>query len=154
MDKIDSTEKIKRHQDGYINFTDTNALEEFYHKSFLDLVCETWHMGDTFLPTEKIARPLALKNPFIVYGPKHFLSNLRRLGFKTFGNYWSEEYDRCEGSERINMIKSQIDFLSGKSIDQLQTMLKDMDEVLEHNQKLYQNIKLDSINTEFSCRLT
>ena len=135
---IESTENIERHHYGYINFTDTNALEEFYHKAFLDLVCETWHMGDTFLPTEKIARPLALKNPFMVYGAKHFLGNLRRLGFKTFGDYWSEEYDQCEGAERINKIKSQIDMLAGKSIDQLQTMLKDMDDILEHNQKLYQ----------------
>lgn len=151
---IDTTEKIQKHHDGYINFTDTNALEEFYHKSFCDLVCETWHMGDTFLPTEKIARPLALKNPFIVYGPKHFLRNLRRLGFKTFGNYWSEDYDQCEGAERISLIKSQIDFLADKSIDQLQTMLSDMADVLEHNKQLYQNIELESINTEFSCRLT
>jgi len=111
-------------------------------------------MGDTFLPTEKIARPLALKNPFIVYGPKHFLRNLRRLGFKTFGNYWSEDYDQCEGAERISLIKSQIDFLADKSIDQLQTMLSDMADVLEYNKQLYQNIKLESINTEFSCRLT
>ena len=151
---IDTTEKIQRHHGGYINFTDTNALEEFYHKSFLDLVCETWHMGDTFLPTEKIARPLALKNPFMVYGPKNFLRNLRRLGFETFGNYWSEEYDRFEGKERINLIKSQIDLLADHSIDQLQTLLNEMNDVLEHNKKLYQSMKLEHFNTEFSCRLT
>ena len=82
------------------------------------------------------------------------MKNLRRLGFKTFGNYWSEDYDECEGAERINMIKSQIDFLSGKSKDELQKLLDDMESVLEYNRDVYQNIKLDSINTEFSCRLT
>lgn len=151
---VDSKELIERHHFGYVNYTDTNALEEFYHRAFLDIVCETWHLGDTFLPTEKIARPLALKNPFIVYGPKHFMKNLRRLGFKTFGNYWSEDYDECEGAERINMMKSQIDLLSGKSKDELQKLLDDMESVLDHNRDVYQNIKLDSINTEFSCRLT
>jgi len=148
---VESTETIQKHQNGYIDYEDTNALEEFYHQSFLDLVCETWHMGDTFLPTEKIARPLSLKNPFMVYGPRYFLKNLKRLGFKTFGDYWSEDYDRYEGIERINMIKTQIDLISKQSLDELQVMLGDMDHVLEHNHKLYQKITLDAINTEFCC---
>ena len=151
---IDSEEKISRHEDGYINFTDTDPLVKFYHRSFLDCVCETWHMGDTFLPTEKIARPLALKNPFIVYGPRHFLKNLRRLGFKTFGNYWSEDYDLHEGIERINLIKKQLISLSDRPLDELKKMYKDMAGVLNHNQKIYQRITLDNINTEFSSRLT
>ena len=151
---VNSNENIKRHSDGYINFTDTNALVEFYQKGFLDCVCETWHSGDTFLPTEKIARPLALKNPFIVFGPRHFLMNLRRMGFKTFNNYWSEEYDNHEGIERINLIKKQLVSISEKTLDELKTLQNDMGGILDHNQKLYQNITLDSINTEFSSRLT
>ena len=151
---VDSKEKIDRHQHGYINFTDTNALEQFYNKAFLDVVCETWHMGDTFLPTEKIARPLAFKNPFVLYGAKHFLRNLRRLGFKTFSNYWSEDYDDHEGAERIKLIKKQIDLFAGKSKDELRNLYNDIEHVLEHNQKLYQTITLDAINIEFSSRLT
>jgi hypothetical protein len=151
---VDSKEQIDRHQYGYINFTDTNALEEFYHTAFLDIVCETWHMGNTFLPTEKIARPLALKNPFVLYGPKHFLRNLRRLGFKTFGNYWSEEYDNHAGVERIKLITKQIDSFANESETELEKLYKTLEPVLEHNQKLYQTITLDAINTEFSSRLT
>ena len=151
---IDSDEIIERHANGFINFVDTNPLQKFYHKAFIDIVCETWHMGETFMPTEKIARPLAMKNPFLVYGPKHFLRNLRRLGFKTFNDYWSEDYDNYQGLQRIDLIKSQMDRLSGLSMSQLQSMLAEMENVLEHNRTLYQNIKLDHINKEFSCRLT
>ena len=32
-------------------------------------------------------------NPFIVLGPKGYLHNLKRLGFKTFGTFWNESYD-------------------------------------------------------------
>ena len=62
--------------------------------------------------------------------------------------------DILKGAEMINMMKLQIDLLSGKSKDELQKLLDDMESVLDHNRDVYQNIKLDSINTEFSCRLT
>ncbi len=39
-------------------------------------------------------------------------------------------------------IKSQIDWLSGKSMEQLNALLKDMNNILVHNQKLYTDIEL------------
>lgn len=43
--------------------------------------------------SEKISLPILGKKPFVVSGDKGFLKELRRLGFKTFHDFWPEDYD-------------------------------------------------------------
>lgn len=134
-----NTDENKDHP-GYIDWKFTSPLLPFYNTAFVDLVCETWHEGHTFMPTEKIARPLITKNPFIVYGPKHFLKNLRQLGFKTFDDFWSESYDNDSGTERINKIKIILDQIINMSMQQLTKLYQDMLPTLEHNLTVYNNM--------------
>ena len=133
--KIDTNES-KQHL-GYIDWKETNALLPFYDSAFIDMVCETWHEGNTFMPTEKIGRPLACKNPFLVYGPINFLSNLKKLGFKTFDHFWSETYDSMQGKERLHELKRIIDIIMSMEIKQLDQMYQKMLPILEHNYKVY-----------------
>lgn len=43
--------------------------------------------------TEKLVKPLASCNPFILFGNAHVLAALRRMGFETFGDVLDESYD-------------------------------------------------------------
>jgi len=113
-------------------------LLPYYNEIFLDVVCETWHEGQCFLPNEKMARSLISKTPFIVYGSKNFLKNLKKIGFKTFDKWWPENYDTLDSVRRIQSMLKIIDIISEKSIDELNQMYVEMTEILEHN---YNTIK-------------
>lgn len=106
---------------------------KFYKNIFLDVVCETYFTGNTFFPTEKTVRPLVTKTPFLVFGPIGYLANLRKLGFKTFGDFWCEEYDKYDSIYRAQEMVKIIEDLSKLSTEQLETMYTDMLPILEHN---------------------
>ena len=110
----------------------------YYNSIFMDVVCETWHEGQCFLPNEKTGRPIIARTPFIAYAGKDFLKNLKKLGFKTFDRWWSEEYDKHEGVQRIQYMLKEIKVISGYPVDRLQEIQQQMMPVLEHN---YQTIK-------------
>lgn len=122
---------------GYINFDQSWNINTVYEKIFLDVVCETWHIGKTFYPTEKIARALICRTPFLVYGGKDFLSNLRRFGFRTFEQFWDESYDAYSGVDRIIKIQTILKTIANKTISELESMLKQMKNILDHNVEVY-----------------
>jgi hypothetical protein len=112
----------------------------YYNRIFLDIVCETWHEGECFLPNEKTGRPIIAKTPFIAYAGRGFLGNLKKIGFKTFDKWWSEEYDNYEGVQRIQRMLLQIKNISSQPIENLYRMYNDMQPVLEHNYKLIKTL--------------
>jgi hypothetical protein len=111
-----------------------------YQNFFLEIVCESYYTGNTFFPTEKIFRPIVLKTPFIVQGPKYFLHRLRDLGFKTFSDYWDEGYAEDPSDWQLNEIIKLVDHLSKKSSDELYDMYKKMTPILEHNYSVFSNL--------------
>ena len=110
----------------------------YYNSIFMDIVCETWHEGQCFLPNEKTGRPIIARTPFIAYAGKDFLKNLKRLGFKTFDRWWSEEYDNHEGVQRIQYMLKEIKKISMYPVDRLQEIHQEMTTTLQHN---YETIK-------------
>lgn len=122
---------------GYINFDQTWRLSETYDKIFMDVVCETWHNGKCFYPTEKIARAIVCRTPFLVYAGKGFLANLRKWGFRTFDELWDESYDLRHGVDRILKMQSVLETLSKRSLSELNVLYEKMQPILEHNVKIY-----------------
>ena len=114
------------------------ALRKHYQHILIDVVGETHVLGNTFFPTEKTTRPMWLKKPFIAFASKDYLCYLRQLGFKTFHDFWDEDYDGYEGRERYLRILQLIDNLSCKSISELNDMYYSMQYTLDHNYKLLQ----------------
>lgn len=107
-----------------------------YRDIFVDIVAETHVAGKTFFPTEKTIRPMWLRKPFIISGSKDYLCYLRQMGFKTFNDFWSEEYDGYEGRDRFELIIELIETLSTKSQKELTDMYWDMKYVLDYNFEL------------------
>ena len=122
-----------------------NEILSWYDKIFIDIICETFYSGEVFYLTEKTARPLLTKTPFIIFGPANFLKNLRKLGFQTFNKFWSEEYDNFSGVLRVLAMKKLIKNLSALTFNQLNKLYNDMKHILEHNHGVYKELKSKSI---------
>lgn len=84
--------------------TTNQDLLKFYNQFEIEIVAETYCVGTTFFPTEKTIRPIMAARPFLIQGPKNFLTNLRFMGFKTYSDYWDESYDKLEGPARWQSI--------------------------------------------------
>lgn len=122
----------------------------YYNRIFLDVVCETWHEGQCFLPNEKTGRPIIARTPFIVYAGKDFLKNLKRIGFKTFDKWWSEEYDNHTGVKRIQKMLKLLDQIGRLSITKLNAVQQEMLPTLEHNYNLLKNLDPKTMQDLFS----
>jgi hypothetical protein len=107
-----------------------------YRDIFVDIVAETHVAGKTFFPTEKTIRPMWLRKPFIIFGSKNYLCYLRQMGFRTFGDFWDEDYDGYEAADRFLKIQLLIDLLASKSFNELEKMYWDMQYTLDHNYNL------------------
>lgn len=121
---------------------------QMYSDIFVDIVSESHVHGNTFYPTEKTARPVWLKKPFIVFASKDYLDYLHQIGFKTFCDFWSEDYDGYEGRERYIRILKLIDDLASKSTKELNQMYQDMQPILNHNYTLLCNQSYGKIITK------
>ena len=69
-------------------------------------------------------------------GSKNYLDYLHQMGFRTFSDFWSEEYDGYEGQERYIRILKLIDQLAQIPINKLEQMYWDMQYTLDHNYNL------------------
>ena len=142
-------DSVEKNNKGYINYDRAYDIIKYYNNIFVDIVCETWHEGNAFMPTEKIGRCFISKTPFIVYGGKNYLFNLKKLGFLTFGNIFDESYDNHEGIERIFAIKQIIDFLAAKNYKELISINQKIDNILEHNLHVYLGLTQEKIKKAF-----
>jgi hypothetical protein len=82
--------------------------------------------------SEKIFKPIAFMQPFVLIGPAHSLKLLRSFGYQTFSYYIDESYDDEENEvQRIRKaLKAAIDFINRPTLDDdLISML----DILEHN---------------------
>jgi hypothetical protein len=148
---LDPSDSEKNNNGGFINFTEAYELAPKYNQVFCDVVCETVHNGKTFAFTEKIARCWMTKTPFLVFGPKNYLANLKRLGIKTFETFWNEQYDRHENVNRISMIQQQINHIHSMDTTRLQEIYhsSEMQSILENNYKVFKELDRKKIRDCF-----
>jgi hypothetical protein len=115
---------------GY-NYAD--PLTQLYKDILVDVVVESHVTGTTFFPTEKTLRPMWLKKPFVVFSNYDYLLYLRQMGFKTFNDFWDEDYDGFETKDRLHRIYQVLDYISRLGPDQTQDMYRQMQHILDHN---------------------
>lgn len=110
-----------------------------YNQSNIEIVAETLghhNHDESFLITEKIVKPIAMKHPFIVLSSFNFLMNLKDLGFKTFGDHLDESYDQeTDVNKRIEIIIKNLDYLKGKS----KKLYDETIDIREHNHLILQH---------------
>lgn len=126
-------------------------LQEKYKSLFVEIVCETYFTGRTFFITEKLLRCIINRRPFLVQGPRCYLKNLHALGFKTFDQWWNEDYDLDHADARYQTLCNGIDWISHQSANTIQQWYQDMQPVLEHNIECLKQLSTKKIlTTDFS----
>jgi len=141
---------LTKDQQTYPILWNNTAFDLDYTSVFCEIVCETFFTGNTFMMTEKIMRPILQRRPFVVQGPRFFLENLQRLGFKTFSHWWDESYDMDPADGKFPSIKWTIDYIGKQSADTIQQWYTEMQPVLEHNANTLANLSnRQIITTEF-----
>jgi hypothetical protein len=109
-----------------------------YEKIAVEVVCETntWH--SSFFITEKVLRPMYYRRPFVVVGSRHYLQNLKNMGFRTFDNVFDNTYDMETGMVRVdhifNMLEHKLFAISGNEL------LEKCKSDIEHNYSLLMEI--------------
>jgi hypothetical protein len=111
----------------------TLNITKVYDQFFVEVVNLTYFSGNTFYIDEKIWRPMLMRTPFLVQGPQNYLINLRKLGFKTFDQWWDEGYSEDPGRTQIDGLIANINQLARQSTHSLESLYAEMQPVLEHN---------------------
>lgn len=107
--------------------------------SFMHVVIETlFDEIDNGAPalfiTEKTYKPIYYKQPFIMVGCPYTLKHLKMLGYKTFNSIIDESYDSIEDPVlRMNAICKEIAKINSKSLDELEVLRKQIEDIVEHN---------------------
>lgn len=107
-----------------------------YDHSYYSIVCET-QSSEYWFFTEKTAKPLVSKRPFIMFGSSLNLETLHDLGFKTFGNIIDESYD-LEFDDQIRFEKAFEQVIHLSKLDPREVFYH-LDDVLEHNHRHIMN---------------
>jgi hypothetical protein len=115
-----------------------DPLTNLYKDVLIDVVVESHVLGNSFFPTEKTLRPIWLKKPFLIFSNQDYLSYLRQMGFLTFNDYWDENYDGFETTNRITEMYRTMDHLANMDVTELESMYRDMQSILDHNYHLVQ----------------
>lgn len=137
--KLDTRENIKNQNNVYIppvnSYDHTNyEFVKSYQSSFVAIINETRYAQPTANFSEKTLQCIGSATPFILFAPPKTLEYIKTLGFKTFSDFWNEDYDNIENhTERFVAITTLIDRISKLSVSELQKMYNDMQDILEHN---------------------
>lgn len=124
-------------RDQYDASHNTNAdLVTHYDCFDLELVCETYCLGDTFFPTEKTVRPISQAKAMLIHGPRHFLRRLRELGFRTWHEFWDEDYDQLSGHDRWISIKLTLQDILAKNV----IKSPGISEINQHNREVLDHL--------------
>jgi hypothetical protein len=103
-------------------------------RALVQVVTETVFYPKKLHLTEKIFKPIVCKQPFLLLSAVGNLKYFREYGFKTFGDYWDEDYDDIEDpGQRVEAVVKILEDLSRLTPRQRAELIKDMSPILEHN---------------------
>lgn len=133
VEKLDLSTDLKVDINSEINpAADINF--DAHSSTFVNVVTETLVAPDSIFFSEKIFKPIYMLQPFILLGNPGSLKKLKEMGYRTFDEWWSEDYDDCLCfNDRINYIVKIMEEISTWPIDTLPGILKEMESVLYHN---------------------
>lgn len=107
---------------------------QVYNDTAYSIVAETDHDNTLSFYSEKTAKAFIARRLFVAFSGYKFLSNLRDLGFQTFGSVIDESYDLIKDDNA----RYQAAFEQVKKLCDLpqQQVLAQIEPVLEHNHQL------------------
>ena len=126
-----------------------NTTRSYYENSLVSIVTETTFRDASVALTEKTFKPFKQKHPFILIAGPDALKFLHSLGFKTFNEFWSEDYDEQGGPEdRMRRIMSVMEEISKWTPEQIIDFRRRVKPILEHNYNVLKNLDVGHILTD------
>lgn len=116
------------------------AARPFYTNSLVSLVTETnFNLPEVTL-TEKSFKPIKEKHPFIIVGVPGSIKALQSIGFKTFNEFWPENYDTITNPKaRLNEIIHICKDIANWTPEKILDFKRRVKPILDHN---YQILKI------------
>lgn len=90
-----------------------DPVKHLYDTSLVNIITETYFFNKTIHITEKTYKPIAFMQPFILVGAAGSLQHVKDMGFKTFGEFWDESYDKeTDDKLRFKMITEVLELIA------------------------------------------
>jgi hypothetical protein len=121
------------------------SLWEQSKNSLLYVVTETLFEEETLHLTEKIFKPIVMQMPFVLVGAQYNLEYLRSYGFKTFGDFWDEDYDNQCNQDRMTSIVKLLKELNDLSIQEKAQLQKHITSIVEYNFKWFYSKEYENL---------
>jgi hypothetical protein len=142
------------------NFTTSCYSADFdiddYNSTDFEVVLETLFDDQRQQLTEKILRPIACKQPFILASSPGSLEYLRSYGFQTFDSVFDESYDSIQDPfKRMESIIKAMKEIASWSPDYKIKQMEKVNKITEFNQQhFFSNQFFDTVITELKDNLT
>lgn len=108
-----------------------------YSDSLFEMVFETMYEsceGQIIQTSEKTLKPFIQKKPFLTFSYTNMLSELKKLGFKTFDFIFDEGYDElADHTNRLYYILDEYKTICERDIKELHSIVKENYDILDHN---------------------
>jgi hypothetical protein len=114
-------------------------------RSLLHVITETIYQGQKNHLTEKTFKPIVMQQPFVIVSTQGSLKYLRSYGFKTFSDFWNEDYDDCTDDMRILKIGKLLSDLHSLSINEKRQLQKHLSPVVEHNYQWFYSKEFEQL---------
>jgi hypothetical protein len=122
------------------DFETNHALDfnqDLYAEHPVNLITETLCFTTSAFVSEKIWKPMAAAQIFLVLSGPYYLKGLKRLGFRTFAPYINEEYDNeREPIARANLVARELKRLISITDEEFDLIVSQCQGVIQHNQQL------------------
>ncbi len=116
------------------NQRQTQDPVDSYEKCFCAIVQESRVTQPWPNVSEKTLNAIKAMRPFVLCAAPGTLQMLREMGFHTFEEYWSEDYDNIISNvDRLAKVTETIDYINQYEIKELRKMYKSMIPKLLHN---------------------
>jgi len=122
-----------------------------YQNTNIEIVLETLFDDSRLQLTEKILRPIACGQPFLLMATHGSLEYLRRYGFGTFGDYIDESYDLIlNPAQRLHAIVAEMRRIANLPAKEKTQLFMNMQRIADQNRLLFfSNAWQQSIVDEF-----
>lgn len=110
------------------------ATRPYYQNSLISIITETNFSLPEVTLTEKSFKPIKEKHPFIIVGVPGVIKAMQNLGYKTFSEFWPEDYDVIQDYRvRMKRILNICDEIGKWTTDQQLEFKRKVKPILEHN---------------------
>lgn len=108
--------KYDAQADHYLGYPFDHTL---YENTKYSIVAETHcNQYDPFMITEKTARAIINKHPFVMASTPRFLEKLRARQYETFSELWPENYDlESDDDQRMQMVADTVKYIYNNPIN-------------------------------------